>query len=124
MEPLTPDSATRPASHDALFPDGLQESLGKDLAFAGIWDRVPPDLRLLVDSAEGKMQGQRADLVLVTTVRANSDEEMGFLNETERWKIIMSRPGCHIVYFTNISRGPTLPAGSFLDFFGLPGGRI
>lgn len=65
------------------------------------------------------MQGQEADLVIVYTIRPNPNGDMRFLNNSERWNVIISRPRSGLVVLASLGCWRNAREAEMPPLFGL-----
>ena len=91
----------RPESHKPLFGK-IGDSQGKRIGFPPLRERVPKELDLTIATID-QAQGREADVVITCTTRANTDGDMGFVNEAERWNVNISRAISHLIIVGNVT---------------------
>ena len=61
-----------------------------------------PGLALAIGTID-LAQGTEADVVITSTVRANSSGDMGFVNQPARWNVTVSRTTAHLITVGNLT---------------------
>ena len=81
----------RPPDWGGLL-DRLSTDQGAGLTFGGLWARVPEEFRHMISlGSVESLQGTEADLVIALTTRANTQGDLGFIDDPRRSNVMLSR---------------------------------
>ena len=92
-EEVPEDKFSRPRPNDwGDLLERLSSEQGAGLRFAGLWARVPAEFRHMISlGSVESLQGGEADLVIALTIRANSQSDIGFIDDPRRSNVMLSR---------------------------------